>query len=258
VPHSPFETEGDNPAWFAVNESGTRLFAVTGDGLLEVFDIAGDALTRWEASPFQVPAGLRAIAVFNSSRREWLYTGHMASPRGVRVWKVKEGKLEPAQFMSLEGICGRVGLDMALAPVRGFLYVVDLDNGIFPFAIDPGTGELDLITKVPVDLGGLCREIGLTRGEKYLYAVLPSGQQGSEILSFEVLVSGNLRFTGRDQACSTVESLQTSGGDEYLYGASGADDGICFWAILRDGTLKYGGVLPDGSGEPAPQMLWVR
>ncbi len=254
---SPFETAGQNNAYFAVNRAGTMLFARTGDTVLEAFTISASGLATF-AKPFLIGPSARALATYDSFGREWLYVGESGNGMGVRVYEVLAGGLAPVQFFDLSNLGSRPGFAMAVAYGTRMLYVLDEDAGIFVFAIDPHTGRLALASKEPVALGGFSGTMCMTSDERFLYATLPLSPKVPEVVVLAIGKDGIPEPIATEQSCPDVMSLRATSDNRFLYGASRAGDGICVWTILADGTLGTRSFVPDAEGEPAPQMLWLR
>lgn len=257
VAGSPFPTKGGQPSYLAVNEAGTLLFATTSSALVESFAISGGGLAPLRASPTAVSGAARALAAWTPLKETYLYVGSMVSPKAVHAFRVPSGGPEFLGTFDLEKLgASRPGADLEVARDRGFLYVRDLDAGVFAFAIDPATGGLSLVRGSPFDAGGFGSAIALTRKETYLYAA--AGTLKPQISCFRIEATGALTSVGAAVSPPVIVSLVSEPSGQFLFGASREGDGIARWKILADGMLDYLGLTPDGSAEASPAGLWAR
>lgn len=257
VAGSPFGTKGGRPSHLAVDDAGGLLLASTADGLVEGFAISSTGLTPLAGSPRRVAGSARDLATWTTKQGTFLYVGSMDSPKGVHILRIGREGLEPLGTFLLDDLgAGRPGDDLEVAPTGGFLYVRDLDAGVFAFSMSASTGALTLIKGSPFDAGGFGSAIAVTRSETFLYA--PAGTAKPEIACFRIGAGGGLTAIGRAPCPPVVLSLAVDRSDRFLLGASREGDGIARWKILADGSLEHLGTTPDGNDAASPAAVWVR
>ncbi len=263
---SPFTTTGIRPTVLTANAAGSTLYALTDPDMLEVFEIGENTLTQ-AMDPVTLQPAAWGLAVLTVKilrppfSREFVYVGNWIAgqaPSGIMVFEKGDQALETIQVFSFKESATRPGKKLCIAPEKGFLYCLDLDSGIFLFSIDKSTGELAMIGKEPFALGGFCNEIRLAQDGALLFASLPFLQNGPQIIAYAVQNNGSLEYVDACESSPLITSLRTSCDGRFLYGASRYGDGIAAWEILKNGTLEYLGLTPDGTKETAPGMLWTR
>jgi len=257
-PGSPFAGKGVRPTYLAVNEAGDRLLATTGDDLVDVFAITKSGLIPVAGSPVAIRGTARDIETFTYKLNTFVYVCSTASPKAIFIYRLLATGLESLGTFDLEKLgARRPGYD-AIAIARGFLFVRDLDGGIFAFDIDEATGALALVKGSPFPAGLFCTAMGISRDGENLYAAAAFSGRLPEIACFRIEADGGLTRIGSASSPLSVADLVTDCSDTILYAASQAENSIARYAIQSDGTLKPLGTTPAGNTDAAPAALWAR
>ncbi|MBN1421713.1 MAG: hypothetical protein JXP34_23265 [Planctomycetes bacterium] len=256
---SPFAGKGVRPSYLAVNDAGDRLLATTADELIEVFVISASGLTPVRGSPYTIDGAARDLDTYTYKLKTFAYVGSMANPKTVYAFELTATGLTPLASYNLEKLgAGRPGARVIATP-QGYLFVRDLDAGIFAFQINQATGALSLVKGSPFSAGGFGSAMGVTRGGGFLYAATSAAAgKPEDIACFRIETGGTLTLVGRAESPALIEDITTDCTDGILYAASRTDNVIARYGILKNGTLKVLGETKVGTTGATPAALWAR
>ncbi len=259
LPGSPFRTAGKQPSHLAVNAAGDRLFATTGEHMLEMFAITEKGLIAVRGSPVSVDGSARDLAAFAYKLRTFLYVGSLAGPRGVLGFEVLADGLGYMGALDLANWgAGSPGIDVIAGKKLPYLFVLDGSAGVFVCRIDEGTGALAVVKGSPFKAGDVNTAMAVDASESFLFVAYGGLQGLPQIASFRIEDDGTLTRLGVESSLPSIVSLAIDCDNQYLYGASPANKAIARWAIKADGTLSFLGSTPSPSTTGAPAAVLAR
>ena len=256
IPAAVVETRGNRPASLAVDPAGEYLFASTSDALLETYHVEGNQLLF--LSQTEVQGTARHVAACRFGDQVYVYLGLMSNPPAVIAYRLGKA-LEPIDTYDLTPLgANRAGFAMHISP-DGFLYMLDIDAGVFAFRINQATGDLAIVKGSPFQAGeGLKTAMGLSGNGRFLY-VARGASQNAAIACFAVRAADGAPIAiGHAASPGLTMSLAADRDDRVLYGALRDTNEIARWSIDAEGNLKPLDTYTVGDARATPAALLVR